>query len=128
MVSLSKMVTKFLQGGYYVLDLTAQQYNSMKSSFAGIDAKPTTGSGGKMTFRLTEPQWQQFQANQAKAASGQGSQSESSSEPGQISVSRDSSECVCQATYKCGGCGITLSTVSAYVRTFSRFPHNFAQS
>ena len=72
MVSLSKMVTKCLQGGYYVLDLTAQQYKMMQSSFAGIDVKPTTGSGGKMIFRLTEPQWQQFQANQAKAASGQG--------------------------------------------------------
>ena len=66
------MVTKCFQGGYYVLDLTAQQYNSMKSSFAGIDVKPTTGSGGKMTFKLSEAQWQQFQANQAKAASGQG--------------------------------------------------------
>ena len=118
------MVTKCLQGGYYVLNLTAQQYNSMQSSFSGIDVTPSSGSGGNMIFRLTEAQWQQFQANQAKA----GSQSESSGEPGQISVSKDSSECVCQATYKCGGCGITLSTVSAYVRTFSRFPHNFAQS
>ena len=125
MVSLSKMVTKCLQGGYYVLDLTAQQYNSMKSSFTGIDVKPTTGSGGKMTFRLTEPQWQQFQANQAKAASGQGSQSESSSEPGQISVSRDSSECVCQATYKCGGCGITLSTVFRLCSHFQSFSAQF---
>ena len=87
------MVTKCLQGGYYVLNLTAQQYKMMQSSFAGIDVTPSSGSGGKMTFRLTEAQWQQFQANQAKAASGQGSQSESSSEPGQISVSRDSSEC-----------------------------------
>ena len=83
------MVTKYLQGGYYVLNLTAQQYNSMQSSFAGIDVTPSSGSGGNMIFRLTEAQWQQFQANQANP----GSQSESSGEPGQISVSRDSSEC-----------------------------------
>ena len=41
----------------------------MKPSFAGISIKPTTSNDGKMTFKFTEEQWQQFQANQAKAAS-----------------------------------------------------------
>jgi len=69
-------------GGNYVLVLTAGQYKMVQSSFAGINVKPTTDSSGKMTFRLSEAQWQQFQANQAKAASSQGQPDELSADGG----------------------------------------------
>ena len=68
----TKVVTLCFQGGNYVLVLTAGQYDMVKASFTGINVKPTTDKSGKMTFRLNESQWQQFQANQAKAAAGQG--------------------------------------------------------
>ena len=68
----TKLVTLCFQGGNYVLVLTAGQYDMVKASFTGINVKPTTDKSGKMTFRLNESQWQQFQANQAKAAAGQG--------------------------------------------------------
>merc|ERR1719204_1708413 len=57
--------------GHYVLVLNAVQYNMIQSSFVGINAKPTTDTSGKVIFKLTEAQWQQFQANQAKAAAKQ---------------------------------------------------------
>ena len=60
------------QGGLYNLVLSADQHRMLKPSFAGINVKPTTGANGKMTFKLTEPQWQQFQQNQAKTAAGPG--------------------------------------------------------
>jgi len=56
------------ESGFYVLACNLAQYKLLKPSFAGIQVKPTTDKSGMMTFRLTEPQWQQFQKNQAAAA------------------------------------------------------------
>ena len=55
-----------------MLILTPGQYKMVQSSFTGINVKPTTDKSGKMTFVLNDRQWQQFQANQAKAAGQQG--------------------------------------------------------
>merc|ERR1719204_1947998 len=68
--------------GHYVLVLNAVQYNMIQSSFVGINAKPTTDTSGKVIFKLTEAQWQQFQANQAKAAAKQGKPDELSADGG----------------------------------------------
>merc|ERR1719204_526191 len=68
--------------GHYVLVLNAVQYNMIQSSFVGINAKPTTDTSGKVIFKLTEAQWRQFQANQAKAAAKQGKPDELSADGG----------------------------------------------
>jgi len=54
----------------------------VQSSFTGINVKPTTDKSGKMTFVLNDRQWQQFQANQAKAAGQQGKPDELSADGG----------------------------------------------
>merc|ERR1719232_423560 len=68
--------------GNYVLILTPGQYKMVQSSFTGINVKPTTDKSGKMTFVLNDRQWQQFQANQAKAAGQQGKPDELSADGG----------------------------------------------
>ena len=42
------------------------QYKQLKYAFEGIDIKPSAGKPGFITFKMTEPQFQQFQTNQAK--------------------------------------------------------------
>ena len=97
------------QGGNYVLVLTAGQYGMVKSSFAGINVKPTTDKSGNMTFRLNESQWQQFQANQAKAAAGQG-----------MRVSE--CLCVCLSVNTCGrnACACECHFVYVHMQLFAQ--------
>ena len=42
------------------------QYAQLKYTFEGINIKPSAGKPGFITFKMTEPQFQQFQTNQAK--------------------------------------------------------------
>ena len=50
----------------YVLVLTMLQYKQLKYAFEGVNIKPSAGKPGFITFKMTEPQFQQFQTNQAK--------------------------------------------------------------
>ena len=45
--------------------LTMPQYKLLKYAFIGINIKPSKGKPGFITFKMTESQFQQFQANQA---------------------------------------------------------------
>ena len=69
------------------------QYTQLKYAFEGINIKPSAGKPSFITFKMTEPQFQQFQANQTKGIPEESPDASQASDDGEsIQVTIDESE------------------------------------